>query len=146
MNDSKYEISTDKKRLDLDVIHDFLANRSYWAIGVPFSVVQRAIDNSVCFGVYHHGEQAGFARVVTDYAVVAYVCDVFILEPHRGKGLGKRLVNTIMHNPDLQGLRLWLLGTKDAHELYKKFGFQKLADSQFNDRFMFIRNTDAYRQ
>ena len=144
MNELNYEISTDKTRLDPAMIHDYLANRSYWAAGVPLAVVKRSIDNSLCFGIYHQGRQVGFGRAVTDCATMAYLADVFILEEHRGKGLGKRLVKTIMAHPDLQDLRLWFLGTKDAHELYARFGFQKVAESPLKDRFMLIRNPDIY--
>ncbi len=128
------------------MIHDFLANRSYWAAGIPLAVVKRSIDNALCFGVYHQDGQVGFARVVTDYATFAYLGDVFILESHRGRGVGKRLVKTIMEHPDLQGLRLWLLGTKDAHELYRKYGFKKLTETALMDRFMVIRNPDVYKK
>ncbi len=144
MNEHDYEISTDRKRLDLEMIHDFLANRSYWAAGVPFSVVEKSIENSLCFGVYDQGKQVGFARVVTDFATIAYIGDVFILENYRGRGLGKRLIKTIMNHPELRGLRLWLLGTKDAHDLYRKYGFQKVTETQFVDRFMVIRYSDVY--
>ncbi len=146
MNDNQYEISTDKARLDLAMIHDFLANHSYWAAGVPLSVVKKSIENALCFGMYHQDRQVGFARVVTDCATIAYIGDVFILEPYRGKGLGKRLIETIMGHPELQGLRLWLLGTKDAHGLYGKFGFQRVAETPLLDRFMVIRNSDAYKK
>jgi len=146
MSEEDYEISADKSRLDVAMIHDYLANRSYWAEGVPLSVVRRSIENALSFGVYHQGRQVGFARVVTDYATTAYLADVFILEEYRGRGLGKKLVKTIMEHPELQGLRLWLLGTKDAHELYGKYGFKKVADSPFADRFMAIRNADVYKK
>jgi GNAT superfamily N-acetyltransferase len=145
MIEDEYEISTDNKRLDLALIHDFLANESYWAKGIPPQVVKKSIDNSLCFGVYHQDRQVGFARVVTDYATAAYVGDVFILEPYRGKGLGKRLVGTIMNHPELQGLRLWLLGTLDAHGLYEKYGFQRVAETPLLERLMAIRDTDAYK-
>ncbi len=144
MNEHDYEISTDRTRLDLEMIHDFLANRSYWAAGVPFSVVEKSIENSLCFGVYDQRKQVGFARVVTDFATIAYIGDVFILEHYRGRGLGKRLIKTIMNHPELRGLRLWLLGTKDAHDLYRKYGFQKVTETQFVDRFMVIRYSDVY--
>jgi GNAT superfamily N-acetyltransferase len=144
VNENEYEISTDKMRLDLTMIHDFLASQSYWAQGIPLEVVKRSIENALCFGVYHQGKQVGFARVVTDYATIAYLGDVFIIEPYRGKGLGKRLIKTIMDHPELQGLRLWLLGTKDAHDLYRKYGFKKIAETPLGDRFMAIRDPDAY--
>ena len=146
MNEEDYEISTDKTRLDLEMIHDFLTNRSYWSAGVPFSVVEKSIENSLCFGVYDQGRQVGFGRVVTDFATIAYVGDVFILEHYRGRGLGKKLVKTIMDHPELQGLRLWLLATKDAHDLYRKYGFQKVAETPFLDRFMVIRNPNVYQK
>ena len=146
MNEQDYEISTDKTRLDLEMIHDFFANRSYWSTGVPFSVVEKSIENSLCFGVYDQERQVGFGRVVTDFATIAYVGDIFILEHYRGRGLGKKLVKNIMDHPELQGLRLWLLGTKDAHALYRQFGFQKVAETPFLDRFMVIRNSGVYQK
>ncbi len=146
MDDTEYEISTDKARLDLAMIHDYLSNRSYGAAGIPLSVVKESIENALCFGVYYQGRQVGFARVVTDYATTAYIGDVFVLEPYRGRGLGKRLVKTILDHPELQGLRLWLLGTKDAHGLYGKFGFKKVAETPLLDRFMVIRNSDVYQK
>ncbi len=146
MNDGEYEISTDKSRLDLSLIHDFLSGRSYWAKDIPLEVVRRSIEHALCFGVYLEGRQVGFARVITDYATFAYVGDVFIIEDHRGKGLGKGLVKAIMEHPELQGLRLWLLGTMDAHGLYERYGFRKLADSPLLERFMVIRDPDAYKK
>ncbi len=146
MKSGAYEISTDKTRLDLAMIHDYLAKRSYWAEGIPLEVVKRSIEHALCFGVHHEGRQVGFARVITDHATVAYVGDVFILEGYRGRGLGKRLLKAITSHPALQGLRLWLLGTMDAHGLYEQYGFRRLADSPLLDRFMVIRNPDAYRK
>jgi len=119
----EYVISTDPARLDVDLIHDFLAHRSYWAREIPRELVQRSIEHSLCFGLHTAGGQAGFARVVTDYAVFAYLADVFVLEPHRGLGLGKWLVETVIRCPELQGLRRWELATNDAHDLYRRFGF-----------------------
>lgn len=146
MNEHEYDISTDKRRLDLALIHDFLANESYWAKGIPIEVMKRSVENALCFGVYHQGRQVGFARVVTDYATVAYVGDVFIIEPYRGRGLGKRLLKTIVDHPELAGLRLWFLGTKDAHDLYRKYGFKKVAETPAMERFMTILNPDAYNR
>ncbi len=147
MSSDAYEISTDKARLDLEMIHDFLANRSYWAAGIPLDVVKKSIENALCFGVYHQGKQVGFARVITDYATTAYVGDVFILEPCRGRGLGKRLVKTIVSHPELEGLRLWFLGTKDAHELYEKYGFKKVAETpSVMERLMAILNPDIWKK
>ena len=122
-----YFISNDKTKLDIIMIHDFLSNRSYWAKGRPIEKVRRCIKNSLCFGLYEEdGKQVGFARVVTDYAVFAWIMDVFILESHRGQGLGKMLMKHIMEYPALQDLRRWGLGTEDAHGLYKQFGFGPL--------------------
>ncbi len=145
-NEHEYEISTDKKRLDLALIHDFLAHQSYWAKGIPFEVMKKSIENALCFGVYYQGRQVGFARVVTDYATIAYIGDVFIIETYQGKGLGKRLVKTIIDHPELVGLRLWLLGTRDAHDLYRKYGFKKVAETPAVERFMVILNSDVYNR
>lgn len=137
---NEYTISTDISRLDLYVIHQFLAS-SYWAQRLPLEVLQRSIQNSFVFGVYKGEQQVGFARVVTDYSTFAYLADVFILEPFRGQGLGKWLVETIISHPELQGLRRWLLATKDAHELYRQFGFTELNNP---NRFMEKWNPDVY--
>jgi GNAT superfamily N-acetyltransferase len=120
-----YRISTDPSELDLGVIHGYL-KESYWAAGVPEEVVRRSIENSLCFGVYRDGEQVGFARVITDRATFAYLADVFVLEEHRGRELGKWLVEVILSHPDLQGLRRWMLATRDAHDLYRRYGFAGL--------------------
>jgi len=134
-------ISTDAARLDLDVIHSFLST-AYWAEGVPREVVARSIANSLCFGVYDGAKQIGFARVVTDYATFAYLGDVFIIEPYRGRGLSKALMDTAISHPHLRGLRRWLLGTADAHGLYRKFGF---AESRYPERQMERSDPDVYR-
>ena len=117
-----YLISTDPARLDVEVIHGFL-RESYWAEGIPRELVERAILNSLCFGVYSRNQQIAFARVVSDYATFAYIADVFVLAPWRGRGISKALMAEIVHHPDLQQLRRWLLGTKDAHGLYQRYGF-----------------------
>ncbi len=124
---SGYYISTDKTKLNIPLIHEFLDKRSYWANGRSIATIKKSIENSLCFGVYINDEQIGFARVVTDYAVFAWLMDVFILEEYRKQGLGKLLMKTIMEYEDLKGVHRWGLGTKDAHELYKKFGFRNLA-------------------
>ncbi len=118
------EIDTDKSRLDLSLIHEFLV-RSRWAADIPFAVMKRAIDNSLTFGLYRGGRQIGFARIVTDHATFAYLADVFVVAAERGKGLGKFLVTTILAHPELQGLRRWLLGTRDAQGLYRCCGFSE---------------------
>jgi N-acetylglutamate synthase-like GNAT family acetyltransferase len=118
-----YLISSDPALLNLDVIHGFIA-QSYWAKDIPKPLVERMIRNSLCWGVYHRAAQVGFARVITDQATFAYLADVFILPEHRGKGLSKALVATILAHPDLQGLRRWMLVTADAQSLYEQFGFK----------------------
>ena len=129
-----FTISTDPARLDIDAICDFLT-RAYWAAGRPRERTERAISNSLVFGLYDDGKQIGLARVVSDYAVFAYLCDVFIHEEYRAHGLGKWLIETAMSHPDLQGLRRWTLATRDAHELYRQFGWN---DLQSPDKWMEI--------
>ena len=141
-NKEPYSISANPKRLDLDAIHGFLS-RSFWAKGIPKKLVAKSIRNSLCFGVFHQREQVGFARVVTDRATYAYLCDVYILESHRGKGLSKRLVEAVMAHPDLQGLRRFQLVTRDAHGLYKRFGFRA---PQHPDRHMEIFRHGMYQR
>ena len=135
-----YDISTDPSRLQLAAIHAYLT-RSYWSPGVPEDVVARAIANSLCFGIYLGDAQVGFARVVTDKASFAYLADVYVLEEHRRQGLSKRLVDAIQAYPDLQGLRRFMLATKDAHGLYAQFGFKPVAAPE---RLMEIRTPPAW--
>lgn len=118
-----YSITTDHDTLDLDAIHAYLS-RSFWAEGIPKETVAKSIANSLCFGLFDGEAQVGFARVVTDRATFAYLCDVYVLESHRGRGLGKWLIDTVMAHPDLQGLRRFQLVTRDAHGLYSRHGFQ----------------------
>jgi GNAT superfamily N-acetyltransferase len=120
-----FTISTDKSRLDIDVIHEFL-DTSYWAAGRSVDTIRRSIENSIPFGVYKGDHQVGFARVITDYATFAWIADVFILDSFQGKGLGTWLMQVIIAHPELQGFRRWVLATKDAHELYRKLGFTEL--------------------
>ena len=129
METGRFLISTDKSKLDLDVIHDFLSRDSYWAAGIPRDTVARSIENSLCFGVYDSARQIGFARVITDFATYGYIADVFILEPYRERGLGKELMSSIMSHPKLQGLRRWSLGTRDAQGLYAQFGFEPVVNT-----------------
>jgi|SRR5579862_5395558 len=129
----EFTVSTDPARLDLDVIHGFLTN-CYWAKGVPREVVARSIEHALCFGIYDgSGAQVGFARVISDFATIAYVGDVFVLESHRGHGLGKWLMECITQHPALQGLRRWILTTRDAHGVYAQVGFTPV---KFPERYM----------
>ncbi len=121
-----YEISTCREQLDVSLIHKFLSESTYWASGRPLEVVRRSIEHSLPFGIYCDGKQVGFARVVTDYGTFAWIADVFVLPEHRGKGLSKWLMEVIVSHPDLQGFRRWVLATKDAHELYARYGFRSL--------------------
>jgi GNAT superfamily N-acetyltransferase len=142
MQRGEFEISTDGVRMDVAVIHGFLT-RSYWAEGISESVVRRSIANSLCFGLFRAERQIGFARVVTDRATFAYLADVFILEEFRGRGLSKWMMEVITSHPSLQGLRRWLLATRDAHELYRQYGFKELASpGRFMERF----DADVYRR
>lgn len=149
---AEYEISTDPALLDVTVIHTFLT-QSYWSPGIPRVVVERAISNSLCFGLYRKAERAspgskaqsqqvGFARVVTDKATFAYLADVFVLDAHRGKGLSKWLIQIIKEHKDLQGLRRFLLATKDAHRLYQQFEFRELSNPS---SMLEIVKPDVYR-
>ena len=151
MATKEYLVSADPIKLDLDLIHKFLSEHSYWARGIPREVVARSMANSLCFGVYAvvnttpnpDWRQVGFARVTTDRATFAYLADVFILPEHRGEGLSKRLMEAVLAHPDLQGLRRWMLATADAHELYRKFGFAALSQP---DSFMQRHNPDVYKR
>lgn len=130
-----YHISTDRSKLDTVLIHNYLCNESYWGKGRSLETVKRSIEHSLCFGVYSGDAQVGFARVVTDHATFAYLADVFILEAYRGNGLSKRLMQEIVSHPQLQGLRRFMLATKDAHTLYEQFGFRPIVNT---DRWMEI--------
>ena len=136
-----YQVSTDPARIDLDVVHGYLA-QSYWAEEIPRDLVARSIEHSIPFGLYHGSRQVGFARVITDRATFAYLGDVFVLEEERGNGLGVWLMEVIMSHPDLQGLRRFMLATRDAHGLYQKFGFQAPA---LPERLMEILQPGLYR-
>jgi GNAT superfamily N-acetyltransferase len=140
MRRGEYTITTDRHRLDLQAVHDFLTG-SYWSPGVPVEIVARAIANSLCFGLFHGPAQVGFARVITDKATFAYLADVYVLESHREKGLSKWLLEVIQGHEDLQGLRRFMLATRDAHGLYAQFGFKPLGNPS---RIMEILNADAY--
>lgn len=137
-----YLISTDPARLDVPFIHAFLS-ASYWAEDIPFETVRRSIENALPFGLYHGSDQVGFARVITDRATFAYLGDVFVIDSERGRGLATWLMEAIVAHPDLQGLRRWVLLTRDAHGLYRKFGFTAV---NAPDRYMEIWNPDVYRR
>ena len=135
-----YSITTDARRLDVVAIHAYLS-RSYWASGMPIALVQRAIDHSLCFGLFHRDEQVGLARVITDRTTFAYLSDVYVLEAHRGHGLSKWLLEVVRAHRDLQGLRRFMLSTRDAHGLYRQFGFTELT---FPTRLMEVFDVDVY--
>ena len=138
-------ISTDPAKLNADIIYNYLSEESYWAKGIPREVVEKSIANSLCFGLYNNSEQIGFARLVTDKATFAYLADVFVLPAFRGQGLSKWMMQTIHAHPELQHLRRWWLGTKDAHGLYEQFGWTRITDDVAK-RFMQKHNPDVYKQ
>jgi GNAT superfamily N-acetyltransferase len=150
----EFLISTDPARLDLDLIHNFLTN-CYWAKGIPKQTVARSIEHSLCFGIYDESDkdssvatkpgsaQVGFARVISDFSTMAYIGDVFVLESHRGRGLGRWMMECIMQHPALQGLRRWILATRDAHELYAKVGFTPL---KAPERYMELHDPAVYEK
>jgi len=139
----EYTFSTDKSKLDFEVIHQYLSGESYWAKGISRDILKRSLENSMCFGVYKDNEQVGFARIISDKATFAYLADVFVVSEHRGKGLSKMLMQHIVDHPELQGLRRWLLGTADAHGLYARYGFKPLAKPE---RTMEKHDPDIYKR
>jgi len=136
-----YLFSNDKSRLQLEAIHQYLSKESYWSQNIARDLVEASIAGSECFGIYHKGAQIGFARIITDYASFGYLADVYVLESHRGKGLSKELMGFIMKFPLVKTLRRFMLATRDAHELYKKFGFTPLSTPE---RFMEIKPFESY--
>ena len=142
----EFLISTARTRLDLEVIHGFLTN-CYWAKGIPRETVVRSVEHSLCFGIYHETSaalrQVGFARVISDFATIAYLGDVFVLEAYRGRGLSKWMMECIMQYPQLQGLRRWILLTRDAHRLYSNYGFTPL---KAPDRYMELHQPNLYER
>ncbi len=138
----RFLLSTHRQRIDLDMVHGFLTN-CYWAKGISREIVARSIEHSLCFGMYDNGAQVGFARVVSDFATVAYLGDVFVLESHRGRGLGKWMMECIVQHPALQGLRRWILLTHDAHAFYQKFRFAPLKNPE---RYMELHQPKVYRR
>jgi GNAT superfamily N-acetyltransferase len=136
-----FTISTDRTKLDVGLIHHFLSTEAYWSKGIPLHTVEAAIVNSLNFGVYDGDLQVGYARIVSDFATIAYLGDVFILPQFRGKGLSKMLMQEVMNHPQLQGLRRWILLTGDAHGLYKQFGWSAIAKPE---RWMEIHHSNVY--
>jgi N-acetylglutamate synthase-like GNAT family acetyltransferase len=134
--------STDKQRLDIPYIHQFLSQKSYWAQNIPLEIVQRSIDNALCFGIYEEGRQVGFARLVTDYATFGYLGDVFVDEAYRGRGLSKQLMKYIFEAEPLQGFRRLILVTADAQGLYSQYGFKPL---EAPERYMEVRRPHVYK-
>ena len=137
-----YTINTDKTKLSIEYIHQYLSEQSYWAKGIPLHTVKRSIEGSVCFGIYKGAKMVGFARVITDNATFGYLADVFIDEACRGQGLSKWLMEVILAHPDLQGLRRFMLATRDAHGLYRQFDFKELPNPEY---MLAIVNPDIYK-
>jgi len=134
-------ISTEKTKLDLETIHQFLSTQAYWCRNIPFSIVEKAASHSLTFGLYYIDQQIGYARIISDFSTVAYLADVFVLPAFRGQGLSKWLMQTIMNHPELQGLRRWILLTGDAHGLYKQFGWAAPANPE---KWMEVHNKEVY--
>jgi len=143
ITENGFIFSDDNNLVDVKTVHNYLSTRSYWAKGIPLNIVQKSIANSLCFGVYKDGKQAGFARWVTDKSTFAYLCDVYVEEEFRGLGLAKKLMSLMLFHPDLQGLRTYSLATLDAHNLYAQFGFKPLSAPE---KLMEIRVHDVYEE
>jgi GNAT superfamily N-acetyltransferase len=141
IEENGFVFSDDKRLLDVTAVHDYLSNLSYWAKGIPLEIVQRSVDNSLCFGIYKDLKQVGFARWITDRATFGYLADVYVLEAYRGLGLSKKLMSLMLFHRDLQGLRRYMLGTLDAHGLYEQFGFKAIENPE---RLMGIVIANAY--
>ncbi len=141
METAEIRISTNRADVNLDVVHAFLSQDAYWSKNIPFDLVRKAIENSYCFSAFVEDRQVGFARVISDGATFAYLCDVFTLPEFRGRGVGKKLMQSLQAHPELQGLRRWMLMTADAHKLYESYGFSALAKP---DRAMEISKPDIY--
>jgi GNAT superfamily N-acetyltransferase len=137
----EFEVSANPQRLDVDAVHQFLAQESYWAKGIPRATFEKSVRNSLCFGLFHGNRQIGFARVISDFATIAYLGDVFVTPPYRGQGLAKWLMECVVSHPELQNLRRWILLTRDAHGLYRHIGFTELAQPE---RWMEIHNAGTY--
>ena len=143
ITENGFIFSDDNNLVDVKTVHNYLSTRSYWAKGIPLNIVQKSIANSLCFGVYKDGRQAGFARWVTDKSTFAYLCDVYVEEEFRGLGLAKKLMSLMLFHPDLQGLRTYSLATLDAHSLYAQFGFKPISAPE---KLMEIRVHNIYEE
>ena len=135
-------ISTNKFKLDITAIHHFLSTEAYWSLDIPLEMVKKSIEHSLNFGLYYNEQQIGFARIISDFSTIAYLGDVYVLSEFRGRGLSKWLMETITSYPELQGLRRWILLTRDAHGLYKQFGWKEIANPE---RWMELHNKDVYK-
>ncbi len=140
-NAERYTITTDRTMIDVDAVHSFLSEHAYWCRGIPHATVVRAIERSFVVAAFDGGEQVGFARAVTDGATFAWVCDVYVLPEHRGRGLALRMLETMRTHTDLQGLRRWVLATRDAHDLYRRLGFATMPSPE---RWMIVDDPDVY--
>lgn len=138
----EFHITTDNHKLDVIAIHEFLSKHSGWSADIPFHKVKLSIENSLNFGLFHKSKQIGFARVISDYSTIAYLCDVYILENYRGRSLSKKLMESVMTHPNLQGLRRWILLTSTADWLYEKYGFTKL---QKPEKYMELFNPNVFK-
>lgn len=138
-----YTITTDKNKMDIVAIHDFLSKHSGWSNNIPIEKVQSSIDNSLNFGLFHQGNQIGFARVISDYATIAYLGDIYILDNYRSQGLSKKIMDAVMSHPNLQGLRRWILLTSTAEWLYEKYGFTKVPKPEI---YLELFNPDVYKK
>jgi len=142
LNFGEYQFSTNKNKMDIPAIHDFLSNHSGWSNGIPIEKVELSIQNSLNFGIFHQNRQIGFARIISDFATVAYLGDVYLLDDYRGKGISKKLMDFIMSHPNLQGLRRWILLTSTADWLYEKYGFEKIPNPEI---YMELYNPNVYK-
>ena len=136
-----YKITTDKSKMDIVAIHDFLSKYSGWSDNIPFDKVKSSIENSLNFGLFHNDKQIGFARIISDFSTIAYLGDIYVLDDYRGQGLSKKLMDSVIEHPNLQGLRRWILLTSTADWLYEKYGFTKLPKPEL---YMELFNPNIY--
>ncbi|HRG37458.1 MAG TPA: GNAT family N-acetyltransferase [Bacteroidia bacterium] len=138
-----FTITTDKSKMDVVAIHDFLSKYSGWSDNIPFERVKASIDNSLNFGLFHNDKQIGFARVISDFSTIAYLGDIYVLGEYRGQGLSKQLMDAVINHPNLQGLRRWILLTSTADWLYEKYGFKKIPNPEV---YMELYNPNVYKK